>query len=164
MNELGQAAVSADKAPRTERGRRTVRKLLEAAAQEFGERGYHEAAITGMRTMDPALIEGAILAVTDREILAAYRRVAREGLFAEPASAASVAGLLHLHAEGMGDGGHQVAERTSAVGGLAELRRAHPRVSEDRDAANDSRPSTASVPSAAAETRNEKSSEDRVPV
>ena len=48
MNELGQAAVSADKAPRTERGRRTVRKLLEAAAQEFGERGFHEAAITGI--------------------------------------------------------------------------------------------------------------------
>jgi threonine synthase len=44
--------------------------------------------------------EGAILAVTDREILAAYRRVAREGLFAEPASAASVAGLLRLAAEG----------------------------------------------------------------
>ena len=44
--------------------------------------------------------EGQILAVTDREILAAYRRVAREGLFAEPASAASVAGLLHLHADG----------------------------------------------------------------
>jgi threonine synthase len=44
--------------------------------------------------------EGAILAVTDREILAAYRRVAREGLFAEPASAASVAGLLNLHAQG----------------------------------------------------------------
>jgi AcrR family transcriptional regulator len=48
MNDLGQAAVSADKAPRTERGRRTVRKLLEAAAQEFGRRGYHEAAITGI--------------------------------------------------------------------------------------------------------------------
>jgi len=44
--------------------------------------------------------EGGILAVTDREILAAYRRVAHEGLFAEPASAASVAGLLHLAAEG----------------------------------------------------------------
>jgi threonine synthase len=41
--------------------------------------------------------EGAILAVTDREILAAYREVAREGLFVEPASAASIAGLLHLH-------------------------------------------------------------------
>jgi AcrR family transcriptional regulator len=48
MNGLGQGAVSADKAPRTERGRRTVRKLLEAAAQEFGRRGYHEAAITGI--------------------------------------------------------------------------------------------------------------------
>jgi AcrR family transcriptional regulator len=48
MNDMGQAAVSADKAPRTERGRRTVRKLLEAAAQEFGERGFHEAAITGI--------------------------------------------------------------------------------------------------------------------
>ena len=43
--------------------------------------------------------EGSIEAVTDREILAAYRRVAREGLFVEPASAASVAGLLHLSAE-----------------------------------------------------------------
>jgi AcrR family transcriptional regulator len=48
MNDLGHAAVSADKAPRTERGRKTVRKLLEAAAQEFGARGYHEAAITGI--------------------------------------------------------------------------------------------------------------------
>ncbi len=40
--------------------------------------------------------EGAILAVTDREILGAYRRLAHEGLFAELASAASVAGMLHL--------------------------------------------------------------------
>jgi threonine synthase len=45
--------------------------------------------------------EGGILAVTDREILGAYRRVAREGLFVEPASAASVAGMLHLHADGL---------------------------------------------------------------
>jgi AcrR family transcriptional regulator len=39
---------SHDKTPRTERGRRTLRKLIEAAAQEFGERGFHEAAITGI--------------------------------------------------------------------------------------------------------------------
>ena len=51
--------------------------------------------------------EGAIAAVTDRQILAAYRRVAREGLFAEPASAASVAGLLQLH-----DGGKLPAGAT----------------------------------------------------
>jgi threonine synthase len=44
--------------------------------------------------------EGEIEAVTDREILSAYRRLAREGLFAELASAASVAGLLHLASAG----------------------------------------------------------------
>ncbi len=37
-----------DKTPRTERGRKTLRRLLEAAAAEFGERGFHEAAITGI--------------------------------------------------------------------------------------------------------------------
>src|SRR5437868_5628195 len=39
---------------------------------------------------------GEIRAVTDREILRAYRMVARQGLFAELASSASVAGLLSL--------------------------------------------------------------------
>jgi threonine synthase len=43
---------------------------------------------------------GRILAVTDREILSAYRRIAHEGLFAEMASAASVAGLLRVAADG----------------------------------------------------------------
>ena len=53
--------------------------------------------------------EGAIVAVTDREILSAYRRVAHEGLFAEPASAASVAGLLHLAADGRLPAGATIA-------------------------------------------------------
>lgn len=39
---------------------------------------------------------GSIEAVTDRDILNAFRNLAREGLFVEMASAASVAGLLHL--------------------------------------------------------------------
>ena len=44
---------------------------------------------------------GDIAAVTDEEILAAYRRLAQEeGIFCEPASAASVAGLLKLAREG----------------------------------------------------------------
>jgi threonine synthase len=43
---------------------------------------------------------GEIRAVTDREIMAAYRRLAREGLFCEMASAASVAGLIALAGEG----------------------------------------------------------------
>ena len=41
--------------------------------------------------------QGAFNAVTDGEILAAYRLLAQEeGVFCEPASAASVAGLLKL--------------------------------------------------------------------
>lgn len=45
--------------------------------------------------------QGRIDAVTDEEILDAYRLVARtEGLFVEPASAASVAGVIKLSREG----------------------------------------------------------------
>jgi threonine synthase len=44
---------------------------------------------------------GAIRVVSDKEILTAYRLLAsREGMFCEPASAASVAGLLKYGAEG----------------------------------------------------------------
>lgn len=34
--------------PKTERGRRTLRRLLDAAAEEFGTRGYHETAISNI--------------------------------------------------------------------------------------------------------------------
>ncbi|WP_231562419.1 TetR/AcrR family transcriptional regulator [Sphingomonas sp. 35-24ZXX] len=37
-----------DKTPRTARGRATLRKLLDAAAIEFGERGFHEASVSGI--------------------------------------------------------------------------------------------------------------------
>jgi len=36
------------KAPRTARGERTLRKILEAAREEFGERGFSEASIVGI--------------------------------------------------------------------------------------------------------------------
>jgi threonine synthase len=52
---------------------------------------------------------GLIDAVTDDEILDAYRFVAgREALFCEPASAASVAGLLKLHRAGQLDAGQTI--------------------------------------------------------
>ncbi|WP_106397713.1 threonine synthase [Actinocorallia populi] len=52
---------------------------------------------------------GAIGAVTDRQILAAYRLLAREeGVFVEPASAASVAGLLQAREQGLLDAGLKV--------------------------------------------------------
>lgn len=44
--------------------------------------------------------EGAIGSVSDDEILTAYRDLAREGIFVEPASAAGVAGLRRAHGEG----------------------------------------------------------------
>jgi len=42
------AAVEERSGPKTERGRRTLRRLLDAAAEEFGTRGYHETAISNI--------------------------------------------------------------------------------------------------------------------
>ena len=44
VEQSGQPA-TVDKAPRTERGRRTLRAMLDAAAIEFGDRGFHDASI-----------------------------------------------------------------------------------------------------------------------
>lgn len=41
-------AGSEAKTPRTERGRRTLRKLLDASAIEFGEKGFHEASVSSI--------------------------------------------------------------------------------------------------------------------
>ena len=63
---------------------------------------------------------GLIDAVSDEEILEAYRMLAdREGLFCEPASAASVAGVLKLHATGALDPG-QVIVCTLTGNGLKD--------------------------------------------
>jgi threonine synthase len=65
--------------------------------------------------------QGAIRAVSDEEILDAYRFLAaREGVFCEPASAASVAGLLKYGAEGAGRvacvlTGHGLKDPTTAL-------------------------------------------------
>jgi AcrR family transcriptional regulator len=45
MNVTEKPQEAPDKTPRTERGRRTLRAILDAAAEEFGESGYHEAGI-----------------------------------------------------------------------------------------------------------------------
>lgn len=41
-------AASAGKEPRTARGRRTLRTILDAAAAEFGEKGFHDGSISGI--------------------------------------------------------------------------------------------------------------------
>ncbi|MEO9174729.1 MAG: threonine synthase [Gaiellales bacterium] len=53
--------------------------------------------------------EGAALAVSDDEILSAFRRLpATEGVFCEPASAASLAGLVKARAQGLVEDGARV--------------------------------------------------------
>ncbi len=47
LRAMGEAI---QKVPRTERGRRTLRSLLDAAAAEFGEKGFHNASISGITT------------------------------------------------------------------------------------------------------------------
>jgi threonine synthase len=74
-----------------------------ASAIRIGNPARWEQAIDAMRAS-----HGAIRAVSDDEILAAYRLLAAsEGVFCEPASAASVAGLLKYGADG--------AERVACV-------------------------------------------------
>lgn len=43
-----QTSGASAKAPRTERGRKTLRKLLDASAIEFGEKGFHEASVSSI--------------------------------------------------------------------------------------------------------------------
>jgi AcrR family transcriptional regulator len=46
--DLAASAASDGKAPRTARGERTLRKILDAARDEFGERGFAESSIVGI--------------------------------------------------------------------------------------------------------------------
>jgi threonine synthase len=83
---------------------------------------------------------GSIDAVTDEEILAAYRDLARlEGIFCEPSSAASVAGLRHLAATGRLSGdplvvcvltGGGLKDPGSAEGIAPPIIEAHPTVGD----------------------------------
>jgi threonine synthase len=96
---------------------------------------------TAIRIGNPASWEGAekaaaesggeVAAVTDRDILRAYRRMAAEGVFCEMASASSVAGLLQAVAAGRIERGrtavcvltgHGLTDPEGAVAGSARAR------------------------------------------
>jgi threonine synthase len=76
-------------------GRPVERPQTIATAIRIGNPASWQGAVEAARDSG-----GAIRAVSDRDILRAYRMLAREGIFVEMASAASVAGLLELAAEG----------------------------------------------------------------
>jgi AcrR family transcriptional regulator len=114
------AADSADspstaKTPRTARGRRTLRALLDAAAVEFGERGFHDASISGI-TRRAGIALGSFYTyfdskdavfralVTDmsaqvRDHVAPAVRAAPDGLAAERAGLAELIGFVRDHKE-----------------------------------------------------------------
>ncbi|CAM3507201.1 threonine synthase [Marinicrinis lubricantis] len=110
-----------------------------------------ETVATAIRIGNPASWKGAVQAadesggqinyVTDEEILDAYRLMAgKEGVFAEPASAASLAGLIKLHKQGGFKGG-ETAVCVLTGNGLKDPNnaiqsvKAEPLVVEDTEAA-----------------------------
>src|SRR3954468_21330784 len=48
VKEKTPVGAASGKAPRTPRGERTLRKILDAAREEFGERGYSDTSIVGI--------------------------------------------------------------------------------------------------------------------
>lgn len=89
------SSVETAKQPRTERGRRTLRKLLDAAAVEFGERGFHDASISAITARAGTALgsfytyfdsKDAIFQALVRDMSEAVKVAARDAL-AQPASA-----------------------------------------------------------------------------
>ena len=109
------AAADSDKAPRTERGRRTRRALLDAAAAEFGEQGFHAASISAI-TRRAGVALGSFYTYFDskdaifralvsdmseqvRDHVAPAIRDAGDGIAAERAGLESFLGFVRQHKE-----------------------------------------------------------------
>jgi len=109
------AAAGAGKVPRTERGRRTQQAILDAAAAEFGERGFHEASISGI-TRRAGVAMGSFYTYFDtkdavfralvnhmsaqvRDHVAPGIRAASDGIAAEEAGLAGFLSFVREHKE-----------------------------------------------------------------
>ena len=105
-------AVSDPKAPRTERGRRTLRKLLDAAAEEFGEKGFHEASVSSItRRAGVALgsfytyfdskdaLFRALVGDMSEKVRSSARSALHEGMSALEIERAALAAFLRFAAE-----------------------------------------------------------------
>ena len=112
MREDGEVA---SKEPRTERGRRTRRALLDAAAAEFGDKGFHDASISGITARagvamgsfytwfdsKDALFRALVADLSDqvRDHVAPALRGAADGLAAERAGLAAFLRFVREHQE-----------------------------------------------------------------
>ena len=112
---MDDAAEPTDKAPRTERGRRTRRALLDAAAGEFGEHGFHAASISAI-TRRAGMALGSFYTYFDskdaifralvsdmseqvRDHVAPAIREAGDGIAGERAGLESFLGFVRQHKE-----------------------------------------------------------------
>jgi AcrR family transcriptional regulator len=109
---VADAACGDAKAPRTERGRRTLRKLLDAAAEEFGEKGFHEASVSSItRRAGVALgsfytyfdskdaLFRALVADMSEKVRTSARSALHEGMGALEIERAALAAFLRFAAE-----------------------------------------------------------------
>ncbi len=103
------------KVPRTDRGRRTRRSLLDAAAADFGERGFHDASIASITARagvalgsfytwfdsKDALFRDLVADLSDqvRDHVAPALKDAPDGLAAERAGLAAFLGFVREHQE-----------------------------------------------------------------
>jgi AcrR family transcriptional regulator len=109
------AATAEDRTPRTARGRETLRRLLDAAEQEFGERGYHEAAITGITQRAGIALGSFYTYFTSKD--EAYRALVRD---------MSVRVRRHLSEALAGTGGDRLAVEERGIAAYIDYVRAHP--------------------------------------
>ena len=112
---MGEVAADADRTPRTERGRRTRRAILDAAAAEFGAQGFHEASISGITRAagvalgsfytyfesKDAVFRALVRDLSDqvREHVAPDVRAAQHAVAAERAGLESFLRFVRLHKE-----------------------------------------------------------------
>ena len=108
-------AASEGKAPRTARGRKTLGALLDAAAAEFADRGFHEASVSGITRRagvalgsfytyfdsKDALFRALVRHMSDqvRDHVAPAIRAAPDGIAAERAGLAEFIGFVREHKE-----------------------------------------------------------------
>ncbi|MES2337898.1 MAG: TetR/AcrR family transcriptional regulator [Pseudomonadota bacterium] len=109
------AASGEGKAPRTDRGRRTQQAILDAAAAEFGERGFHDASISGI-TRRAGVALGSFYTYFDskdavfralvrhmsgqvRDHVAPAIRAAKDGIAAERAGLSEFIAFVRAHKE-----------------------------------------------------------------
>ncbi len=103
-----------DKTPRTDRGRRTRDRILAAAALEFGERGFHDAAITGI-TMRAGVALGSFYTYFD----------SKEALFRALVLSMSHDVRAHV-AEAVKDAPDRLAAERIGLAAYIEFVRRHP--------------------------------------